>query len=414
MAVRPRFKLPQPLSRRVIELAQAECDTPGLPRRATVTTWGVPLNEARATIVYAGGSPTSAEEPALHSVAHGHDIYKSRRIHLVTIDKPGMGGTDLNPRFKIRRDFPRLVARVADELGVKRFAVIGISNGGPYAMAVLTAACCSGDGQIKSAGSGARAASPGTFPSCAGADGSHGKGQFGPLAGRVLGGAMVVGVSDVAASGYFSLSHPSGFFEGVRACARPCRCAPCVLCVVASSRRCPLPPFSSTGLIRCAVPCPALAPNTSASPHSAQVFNSLPLLIGGPLIRCALGIGAWALFGPLKQYAAAATEPFRADDARSAVRAVLADGGKNWGRGFALDSQQGLSPLYARPRTDVPGAELSAATAYAQVDVPVSLWYGKLARGRAPECDEARRRDGWAWAVHRSRAGCTRRAARAP
>lgn len=197
-AAPPPFNLPQALSRRTLLLAPLEGDTLGLPRRVKVTTWGVPLAQARCTIVYAGGAPASAEEPALHSAGHGHDIYAARQIHLVAMDKVGMGGTDLNADFQIRRDYPRLVERVADELGVGKLAMLGISNGGPFVMSALTASCGgSGGGGDGSARDGPRAS--------------------GALAGRVLGGSVVVGVSDVSASGYFSAAHPSGLFEGVRA-----------------------------------------------------------------------------------------------------------------------------------------------------------------------------------------------------
>lgn len=111
------------------------------------------------------------------------------------------------------------------------------------------------------------------------------------------------------------------------------------------------------------------------------VFNSLPLALGGPLIRCALGLCEWALFGAPRAYARAATAPFQTDEARAVVRACLHDGGANFGRGFALDSQQALSPLYARPRADAPaggGGELSAEAAYGRIDAPVALWYGAV------------------------------------
>jgi pimeloyl-ACP methyl ester carboxylesterase len=278
------FTLPKALSRRVLELAEGDT---GLPRRVKVTTWGTPLAQAKLTVIYAGGAPTSAEEPTLHSANFATDIYAERGIHLVAIDKPGMGGTSFNSRFQIRRDYPRLVARVADELGVGKYGVVGISNGGPYVMALLTAP----DDSLRA---------------------------------RVLAASMVVGVSDVSASGYFGVRHASGCFEGI--------------------------------------------------------FNSLPIVVGGPLIRMGLGAAAWALFGPLGQYDKNATPPFQNAESKEVVRRILADGGANQGRGFALDSQQGLSPLYARPRTDVPGSELSAASAYRQIpiSVPVALWYGRV------------------------------------
>ena len=65
------------------------------------------------------------------------------------------------------------------------------------------------------------------------------------------------------------------------------------------------------------------------------------------------------------------------DASRAVVSRVLDDAAANYGYGAALDCKEGLSPLRARPRTDQPNGELSAATAYAAIDVPLALWYGK-------------------------------------
>lgn len=53
---------------------------------------------------------------------------------MIGVDRPGYGGSD---RFTGRRfaDWPRDVAALADALGVTRFAIIGVSGGGPYALA---------------------------------------------------------------------------------------------------------------------------------------------------------------------------------------------------------------------------------------------------------------------------------------
>jgi CDP-diacylglycerol--glycerol-3-phosphate 3-phosphatidyltransferase len=54
------------------------------------------------------------------------------RIRLVTIDRPGLGGSDPQPG-RVLLDWPRVVAAVADDLGLDRFAVIGRSAGAAYA-----------------------------------------------------------------------------------------------------------------------------------------------------------------------------------------------------------------------------------------------------------------------------------------
>lgn len=75
------------------------------------------------------GNPSSRldawclDEPAKHIKAH-----------IIAIDRPGMGLSD----FKAGRrylDWPDDVIELADNLGINRFAVLGISGGGPYAMA---------------------------------------------------------------------------------------------------------------------------------------------------------------------------------------------------------------------------------------------------------------------------------------
>ena len=126
---------PSALQRMTVCLPIAE---DGPPRDLKVTTWGVPLEQARHTLFYFGGTPSSAEEPPLHSLAmQKDDIYRARSIHLVVIDKPGVGGSALDTQFTIRRSWPRIVAGVADELGIGDYGVFGISNGGSLFMMVL-------------------------------------------------------------------------------------------------------------------------------------------------------------------------------------------------------------------------------------------------------------------------------------
>jgi pimeloyl-ACP methyl ester carboxylesterase len=56
-------------------------------------------------------------------------------IRLIALDRPGFGLSDFKPRRTIF-DWPDYVVKVADALGINRFATVGISGGGPY-----TAAC---------------------------------------------------------------------------------------------------------------------------------------------------------------------------------------------------------------------------------------------------------------------------------
>lgn len=59
-------------------------------------------------------------------------------VCLVAIDRPGFGCSTLQPRRRIL-DWPGDVAAVADHLGHERFGVLGVSCGGPYALACARA-----------------------------------------------------------------------------------------------------------------------------------------------------------------------------------------------------------------------------------------------------------------------------------
>src|SRR5690606_7341419 len=53
---------------------------------------------------------------------------------VITPDRPGYGLSDYLPGRRLV-DFPDDVAQLADALGLERFAVFGVSAGGPYAAA---------------------------------------------------------------------------------------------------------------------------------------------------------------------------------------------------------------------------------------------------------------------------------------
>ncbi|MHA1215538.1 MAG: alpha/beta fold hydrolase [Candidatus Hodarchaeales archaeon] len=62
------------------------------------------------------------------------DLATQNEVHLIAIDRPGMGLSD----FKANRsllDWPDDVVELADALGIEQFVVEGISGGGPYAAA---------------------------------------------------------------------------------------------------------------------------------------------------------------------------------------------------------------------------------------------------------------------------------------
>jgi pimeloyl-ACP methyl ester carboxylesterase len=88
---------------------------------------------AGAPIVYLHGFPGSRLEAALANAT-------ARRlgIRLLAADRPGFGLSDHQPGRRIH-DWPNDVAQLADHLGLRRFAVLGISGGGPYAVACALA-----------------------------------------------------------------------------------------------------------------------------------------------------------------------------------------------------------------------------------------------------------------------------------
>jgi pimeloyl-ACP methyl ester carboxylesterase len=68
-------------------------------------------------------------------LAHlGHDAPEATAVRLVLVDRPGYGLSDFQPDRKLL-DWPDDVAQLADALGFDRFAVFGMSGGGPHAAA---------------------------------------------------------------------------------------------------------------------------------------------------------------------------------------------------------------------------------------------------------------------------------------
>jgi len=59
-------------------------------------------------------------------------------IRYIALSRPGFGRSDPCPGRRIA-DFPGDVERVADRLGLGRFALVGVSAGGPYALACARA-----------------------------------------------------------------------------------------------------------------------------------------------------------------------------------------------------------------------------------------------------------------------------------
>jgi pimeloyl-ACP methyl ester carboxylesterase len=64
---------------------------------------------------------------------------KELGLRVVSLDRPGCGGSDPNPEWRTVVDYAHDVVQVIDALGVESLAVGGLSAGGSYAMAVASA-----------------------------------------------------------------------------------------------------------------------------------------------------------------------------------------------------------------------------------------------------------------------------------
>ena len=80
-------------------------------------------------VVHCHGAPGSRLELASFDGA-----FAERDVRVVTIDRPGYGGSSPQPDRRLE-DWPADAATVADDLGADRFAVTGFSTGGEYAVA---------------------------------------------------------------------------------------------------------------------------------------------------------------------------------------------------------------------------------------------------------------------------------------
>lgn len=83
---------------------------------------------AGSPVVYFHGTPGSRRD-----VAFGNEVAASLGVRVVSFDRPGYGRSELAPYglAGVARD----AAAVADRLGLGRFAALGWSGGGPFALA---------------------------------------------------------------------------------------------------------------------------------------------------------------------------------------------------------------------------------------------------------------------------------------
>ena len=80
-------------------------------------------------VFYFHGYPGSRLEAGL-----ANDYAMRHNIRLIGIDRPGYGNSDPKPGRRLT-DWANDVTELADRLAIKRFAVLAVSGGGPYAAA---------------------------------------------------------------------------------------------------------------------------------------------------------------------------------------------------------------------------------------------------------------------------------------
>lgn len=95
-------------------------------RQLGFADWGV---SGGSPVLFFHGWPGSRLEGRL-----GDDAARACGVRLIALDRPGMGLSDFQPRRSLI-DWPDDVVELAEALGLDRFAVLGISGGGPYAAA---------------------------------------------------------------------------------------------------------------------------------------------------------------------------------------------------------------------------------------------------------------------------------------
>jgi len=74
------------------------------------------------------GWPSDASQAVLLDA-----VAKENGFHVLAPDRPGFGRSDPQPNRRLT-DWPRVVAEIADHYHHRRFAVMGVSGGGPYAL----------------------------------------------------------------------------------------------------------------------------------------------------------------------------------------------------------------------------------------------------------------------------------------
>jgi len=96
-------------------------------RRLGYTEYGVPGGRP---VFYFHGCPGSSLDLLMMDLSQ----LERYNLRIIAVDRPGMGQSTFQPG-RTFLDCPADVAALADRLSIDRFAVFGISGGGPYAIA---------------------------------------------------------------------------------------------------------------------------------------------------------------------------------------------------------------------------------------------------------------------------------------
>lgn len=95
-------------------------------RRVAVQSYGDPTG---APVFFFHGWPSSRFQGAL-----ADESARELGVRFLALDRPGVGHSDLHEGRKLR-DWPDVLAAVADHFSADTFRVLGVSGGGPYALA---------------------------------------------------------------------------------------------------------------------------------------------------------------------------------------------------------------------------------------------------------------------------------------
>jgi pimeloyl-ACP methyl ester carboxylesterase len=98
-------------------------------RDGRTLAWGEQGDPGGLPVVALHGTPGSR-----HHLLLGPEATEAAGARLIALDRPGYGPSTFHPD-RTFRDFADDVTELADHLGLERFAVAGLSGGGPHALA---------------------------------------------------------------------------------------------------------------------------------------------------------------------------------------------------------------------------------------------------------------------------------------